>query len=163
MERESDRLHAELLEASKQLSTETVMFHHAAAARLGLHITDHKCLEFVLSRGKATAGQLAQWSGLTTGAITGVLNRLEKAGYIKRVKDPSDLRVVCAVPLPERLGALGEIFGPLGAAMGELYGRYSARELEAMLDYMTRARRILQGQAAQLRAADAGADPEARR
>ncbi|MCJ7841880.1 MarR family transcriptional regulator [Lederbergia sp. NSJ-179] len=129
-------LHLALLEASKQLSTQTVMFHQAIAGHLGLNITDHKCLDLILSRGRATAGQLAEWTGLTTGAITSVLNRLEKAGYIRRTKDPNDLRVVYAEPLYSQLHTIKKAFTPLNDAMLELYSKYSQEELQTILDYL---------------------------
>lgn len=85
---ETAALSASLLDASKRLSTRTVFFHQAVAHHLGLHVTDHKCLDLVLEEGRVTAGRLAEWTGLTTGAITSVINRLEKAGFVRRVKDP---------------------------------------------------------------------------
>ncbi|ANY71285.1 MarR family winged helix-turn-helix transcriptional regulator [Paenibacillus ihbetae] len=132
-----------LIEASKQLSTQTVMFHQAVAAYLGLNITDHKCVDFILSKGRVTAGQLAEWTGLTTGAITSVLNRLEKAGFICRAKDPGDLRVVYAEPVYSQLHAIKEVFAPLNAAMLDLYSKYDQDQLETILDYILHSNQIL--------------------
>jgi Transcriptional regulators len=128
-----------LLDASKRLSTQTVFFHQAAAKYLGLNITDHKCLDIVLGMGRATAGQLAELTGLTTGAITSVINRLEKAGFVRRAKDPRDLRIVYVEPIYANLQPLGDIFGPLGEAMAGVFSRYSADELRLILDYHERA------------------------
>jgi DNA-binding MarR family transcriptional regulator len=139
----SQDLISTLLEASKRLSTQTVFFHQAAAKYLGLHITDHKCLDIVLGMGRATAGQLAERTGLTTGAITSVINRLEKAGFVRRAKDPKDLRVVWVEPIPDNLRPLGDIFGPLGEAMSELFSRYREDELRTILDYLERSARVL--------------------
>jgi Transcriptional regulators len=140
-----------LLDASKRLSTQTVFFHQAAAKYLGLNITDHKCLDIVLSMGRATAGQLAELTGLTTGAITSVINRLEKAGFVRRAKDPSDLRIVYVEPVPDNFQPLGEIFLPLGEAMTELFSRYSADELRLILDYLERSIQVLARQAERLK------------
>lgn len=136
-------LHQPLIDASKQLSTQTVMFHQAVASHLGLNITDHKCMDLILSRGRATAGQLAEWTGLTTGAITSVLNRLEKAGYIRRAKDPGDLRVVYAEPIYSQLHVIQQVFAPLNDAMLELYSKYSQEELQTILDYLVHSNQIL--------------------
>lgn len=144
-------LHAALLEASKRLSTQTVFFHQAVAKFLGLNITDHKCLDIVLGMGRATAGQLAELTGLTTGAITSVINRLEKAGFVRRVKDPSDRRIVWVEPVPSRLEPMREVFAPLGEAMAELYSRYSSDELRLILDYVERSAQVLARQAERLK------------
>jgi len=145
-------LNRALLDASRRLSTQTVFFHQAVAKALGLHITDHKCLDLVVGMGKATAGQLAGMTGLTTGAITSVINRLERAGFVRRTKDPRDLRVVYVEPIPERLQPLFEIFAPLGQAMAELHARYSDEELRLILDYLERSARVLSWQAERLKA-----------
>ncbi|WP_126426935.1 MarR family winged helix-turn-helix transcriptional regulator [Brevibacillus marinus] len=137
---------ASLLDSSKRLSTQTVMFHQAVASSLGLNITDHKCLDLVLGMGKATAGQLAELTGLTTGAITSVINRLEKAGYVRRVKDPKDLRMVIVEPVYAHLQPIKDAFAPLLEAMTSLYSRYSPAELALILDYVERSIHILNQQ-----------------
>jgi DNA-binding MarR family transcriptional regulator len=143
-------LYESLLEATRQLSTQTVFFHQAAAKYLGLNITDHKCLDIVLGMGRATAGQLAELTGLTTGAITSVINRLVKAGFVRRAKDPNDLRIVYVEPIPDSLQPLGDIFGPLGEAMSELFSRYNEDELRLILDYTERSIRVLAREAERL-------------
>lgn len=144
-------LYASLLEASRKLSTQTVFFHQAVAKSLGLNITDHKCLNIVLEMGRATAGQLAELTGLTTGAITSVINRLEKAGFVRRAKDPNDLRIVYVEPIPSNLQPIQDVFAPLGEAMAELYSRYSADELRLILDYLERSAHILAKQTERLK------------
>ncbi|OUM97403.1 MAG: MarR family transcriptional regulator [Thermobacillus sp. ZCTH02-B1] len=143
-----------LLEATRRLSTQTVFFHQAAARYLGLHITDHKCLDIVLGMGRATAGQLAELTGLTTGAITSVINRLEKAGFVRRTKDPRDLRIVYVEPIPDNLRPLADIFGPLGGAMSELFSRYGEGELRLILDYLERSIRVLARETERLKGAN---------
>jgi len=150
---DADDLLPALLEASRRLSTQTVFFHQAVAKFLGLNVTDHKCLDLVLREGRATAGRLAEWTGLTTGAITSVINRLEKAGFVRRVKDPDDLRIVCVEPVPERLGPVEEVFAPLGEAMANLFGRYADDERRLILDFLDRSSRLLSQQAERLRRA----------
>jgi DNA-binding MarR family transcriptional regulator len=79
----------------RELSTVTVLFHSRIAEQMGLSGTDHKCLELVLgAKESLTAGQIAQLSGLSTGAVTGVIDRLERRGFVRRVRDPHDRRKV---------------------------------------------------------------------
>src|SRR5829696_7912643 len=77
---------------ARRHSTAAVLFHHAVADRLGLGPTDHKCLDLLRERGPMTGSDLAALTGLTSGAVTGVVARLERAGYVRREPDPSDGR-----------------------------------------------------------------------
>ena len=80
---------------NRELSTVMVLFHSRVAEQMGLSGTDHKCFELVLrSDGPITAGRIAQLSGLSTGAVTGVIDRLEHRGLVRRVRDPQDRRKV---------------------------------------------------------------------
>src|SRR5581483_2092499 len=109
----------------RDLATKTVLFHHHLAARLGLSVTDLKCLD--LLRGAEvplTARNLADLIGLTGGAITGVADRLEAAGLVERVRDPEDRRRWELRPLPGAQARIAEASAPLGEAMAELAGRY---------------------------------------
>jgi DNA-binding MarR family transcriptional regulator len=76
----------------KEFSTSLVLFQEAIAARLGLNATDYRCLEVIIRRGQMTAKALAEEARLTTGAITGIIDHLEKAGYVERLENPTDLR-----------------------------------------------------------------------
>ncbi|HEV8561147.1 MAG TPA: MarR family transcriptional regulator [Actinophytocola sp.] len=79
----------------RELSTITVLFHSRVAEQMGLSGTDHKCLELVIQAEQSlTAGRIAQLSGLSTGAVTGVIDRLERHGFVRRVRDPHDRRKV---------------------------------------------------------------------
>jgi len=140
-----------LLESSKRLSTQTLMFHQAVASYLNLNITDHKCLDIILGMSKATAGQLAELTGLTTGAITSAINRLEKAGYVRRVKDPNDLRIVIVEPIYSKLHVIKEVFAPLSKAMTQLHSEYHPSELMLILEYLEKSRQILWSQTEQLK------------
>jgi len=89
---ERDALLTALAREARQYSTSTVLFHQVIAERLGLNPTDHKCAEILSRTGPLTAGELADHTGLTTGAITGVVDRLERAGFVRRDRDPEDRR-----------------------------------------------------------------------
>jgi DNA-binding MarR family transcriptional regulator len=137
-----------------ELGARTVLFHQAVADRLGIGLTDQKCLDFVFRAGRGqpvTAGQLAELTGLTTGAITGVLDRLEKAGFIRREKHPHDRRQVVVRLIDDRARELAEIFGPFGRAWQELYARYSAEQMQTIRDFLGRAGTLIAGETERLR------------
>ena len=139
---------------ARELSTWTVLFHTAVAEHLGLGATDHKALGLIEQQGPLTAGELADITGLTTSAITSVIDRLERAGYVARTKDPHDRRkvVLVAVPSPARDAAFNGIFPALRHRVSELCARYSDTELEAISDFMTASIAVLQAEIARLRA-----------
>src|SRR5437867_12726632 len=99
-----------------RLSTATVLFHAAIADRLGVGATDGKCYSILRQTGPITAGELAERTGLTTGAITGVIDRLERADLVCRARDPNDRRRVVLELLndPERERAINQLYEPIG-------------------------------------------------
>lgn len=98
-----------------EMSTETILFHQALADLLGFHITDHRCMHFLHSHGPMPAGRLAELTGLTTAAVTGIIDRLEEAGYVRRVNDPKDRRRTIVEPIRNKKleTKLQTIFTPL--------------------------------------------------
>lgn len=148
---------AELIGAFMQeisrMSTWAVMFHQAASLRMGLNPTDGKCLGVLRETGPLTAGELADLVGLTTGAVTGVIDRLEQRGFARRVADPHDRRRVIIEPVENALQNAGAdvIFGPLAAAtQQEFLDRYTDAELIVILDFVRRGADLMKGQTARL-------------
>jgi DNA-binding MarR family transcriptional regulator len=140
--RERAELLAALNDEFRQLATATILFHQAVADRLGMNVTDHKCADILLRAGPITAGELARRTGLTTGAITGVTDRLERAGFVRRVRDPGDRRRVIIEPLPQRIEReIGPLFESMARAMAELCAHYSTQELAVIRDFTARAHR----------------------
>jgi DNA-binding MarR family transcriptional regulator len=139
-----------------ELSTAVVLFHEAIGQRLGLRAADHKALGIIAAEGPLTAGALAHLTGLSPGAVTGLVDRLERAGHVERGADPADRRrtVISAVTAPK--SDLGEVFASLTADMTELAKRYDEQEAAAIIDYLHRTieilrahtRRLTSGQAA---------------
>lgn len=127
-------------EKFREMSTETIMFHQAVADVLGLHITDHKCLDFIHRFGPMPAGRLAELTGLTTGAVTGIIDRLERAGYVRRANDPKDRRRTIVEPTRNKKleRKLEAIFIPLRDAMHRVLSTYSDVELAFLLDATTK-------------------------
>ena len=123
----------------REMSTETIMFHQAVADVLGLHITDHKCLDLIYRFGAMPAGRLAELTGLTTGAVTGIIDRLEDAGYVRRANDPNDRRRTIVEPTGNKKleRKLEMIFIPLRERMHKLLSSDSDGELAFLLDATT--------------------------
>ena len=136
-----------------RLSTATVLFHQAIADRLGISATDLKCYSILRQTGPITAGELAERTGLTTGAITGVIDRLEQADFVRRARDPNDRRRVVLELLrdAEREQALGALYVPLGRAITELVAQYNAAEQATLLDFLTKATALLEAETVNLR------------
>ena len=126
-------------EKFREMSTETIMFHQAVADKLGLHVTDHKCLDFIYRFGAMPAGRLAELTGLTTGAITGIIDRLEEAGYVRRTNDPKDRRRTIVEPTRNKKleKKIEVLFIPLRDRMHKLLSSYSDSELAFLLDATT--------------------------
>jgi DNA-binding MarR family transcriptional regulator len=118
-------------------------FDHLAAERLGVNETDLHCLNIIQNSGGLTAGELAVESGLTTGAVTGVIDRLEKVGYARRVPDPADRRRV-QVEVTRAFYARAEsIWGPVAADWSSVLSRdFSTEELKLALAFLRRTNEI---------------------
>jgi DNA-binding MarR family transcriptional regulator len=128
-----------IIDKFREMSTETIMFHQAVADELGLPITDHKCLDLIHRFGAMSAGRLAKLTSLTTGAVTGMIDRLEKAGYVRRTNDPKDRRktIVEAISNKKLEKKIEMIFMPLHERMHKFLSSYSNSELTFLLEAMT--------------------------
>jgi DNA-binding MarR family transcriptional regulator len=117
-------------------------FDEVAYAKLGINRTDGRCLDIVENQGPLTAGRLAELSGLTTAAVTAVLDRLERAGYARRVRDQKDRRQVM-VELTPLMGERGaQIWGPLGKEAHAVIGRLSTDELKQVMEFFRLGREV---------------------
>src|ERR1700687_1948169 len=107
----------ELEHAVRRSSALGVLFGQTVASRVGISSSDLECLDFLNLEGRVTAGRLAEVTGLTTGAITGVIDRLEKAGLGRRQRDSQDRRKVFIVIVPENVAKIGRLYEPMRRAV----------------------------------------------
>jgi DNA-binding MarR family transcriptional regulator len=136
----------------RELATKTMLFHSALADRLGLGTTDLKCLDLLrAAQVPLTASNLALLTGLTGGAITGVADRLEAAGFVERVRDLADRRRWELRPKPDRRDEVAALFAPLSESMNKLCSRYSDGELDVLAGFLTELGAILDEQTKRLR------------
>ncbi|MCB0166599.1 MAG: MarR family transcriptional regulator [Anaerolineae bacterium] len=142
--------------AGRAHSTATIMFHTAMAAYFGLSATDWKCGDIIAQKGPLTAGQLAELTGLTTGAITGLVDRLEKVGIAIRRPDPNDRRRVFIESAPGGEERVLPLFDSLIESFSEVTARYSDEELALILDFMQRSGTAMEQEAAKMRAKAGG-------
>ena len=129
-----------LWDLGRKISTQTVFLHQAIAQSVGLNATDTKCIDLIISRpdGLATAGWLSDMTGLTTGAITHILDRLENRGFVERVRDTQDRRKIFIRVRTESLKPLMPRYEAIGKAYMTLAERYEDNDLQLICDYMER-------------------------
>jgi DNA-binding MarR family transcriptional regulator len=124
--------------SARRYSTAAVLFHHAVAERLGLGPTDHKCFDLLREHGPVTGSELAAITGLTTGAITGVVARLEQAGYLRREPDPHDGRKQILFPAPDRLRDIQHVLDPIRKDTAALLEGFDIHQLTAIAEFLAR-------------------------
>ena len=152
MDKQKEIIHA-VREKFTEMSTETILFHQALADLLNLHITDHRCIYFLHSYGAMPAGRLAELTGLTTAAVTGIIDRLEEAGYVRRKNDPKDRRRTIVEPVRNKKleKKLQMVFSPFHEKMYKLFSSYSASELAFLLDALTKSIELTREESKKLR------------
>jgi DNA-binding MarR family transcriptional regulator len=127
----------ELISEFRTAGNQDSAFDNLAAERLGLNRTDLHAVNIIENSGGLTAGELAAASGLTTGAVTGVIDRLERAGYARRVPDPTDRRRVKVEVTPKFYSRADKIWGPMASDWASRLGRrFTAEELERVIEFL---------------------------
>ena len=127
----------DLEHAMRKASAQGTIYASAVADSVGISSSDMDCMDFLNLEGRMTAGRLAELTGLTTGAITGVVDRMEKAGLVRRERDAEDRRKVFIAPAKESMAKLGQLYEPLQRAMQKQSGRYTDAEVRLLLRYAT--------------------------
>src|SRR5690606_4286960 len=115
-----------------------VLFHAAVAERLGLNVTDWKCASLLWREGPCNPSRLAELTGMSSAATTQVIDRLERAGIVKRERDTVDRRkvVLHPVPNPALSEKLQEVFAGLGRSMTQVMQGFTLDQLAAILDFV---------------------------
>lgn len=155
-----EELFAALAHEERLVGVMGVMLTQAIADRVGLTATDLKTIDLFNLFGPMSPGRLAGLTGLTTGGVTRLIDRLERAGFVRREPDPHDRRRVIVRPQqPASEACLKPYYGPMSARMAAMLAKYSAEELGMFLDYTAAARRIFQDEVARVRSESAGDEP----
>jgi DNA-binding MarR family transcriptional regulator len=122
----------------RRMGAQSVLNSQVIAGRFGLHTTDLECLDLIYLHGQASAGELAQATGLTSGAMTALIDRLEAAGYVVREGDPTDRRRRYVRIRAEAIKPIQAVYEPMQAEMFKLWSSFSARDLRVIADFLSR-------------------------
>lgn len=122
----------------RRMGAQSVIVSQTVAARFGLNTTDLEGLDLIQLRGQVSAGQLATATGLTSGAVTALIDRLERAGYVERVDDPADRRRVLVRIREGAIVEIAKVYEPMQKRMFELWSQYGADELTVIENFLTR-------------------------
>jgi len=129
----------------------TDLVDEAVCQLMGINRTDGRCLDILEQKGRMSAGQLAAEARLTSGAITAVIDRLERAGYATRLADPGDRRRVLIEPTPKAFQLAEELMGPIGEAGAPKALEYTDEQLELLVDFLRFGRELQENHAEWLR------------
>lgn len=150
-----------VVRALRRVNFQGTVFGQTVALRLGLSESDIQALETLLETGAATAGRLAEVMNMTTGAITRVIDRLEQAGYVRRVADPADRRRVVVEPVPDKVKAVESLLATVARASEEEIAHYTEAQIELIRDFLSRVEARTREEAERLRESPAGTSPDA--
>ena len=147
--------------ATKTISAQNLVISQAIAEHLAINPSDLECLNLArgASAGGVTAGELAGATGLTSGAITGVIDRLERAGLVVRGRDASDRRKVIVRPTACVEKTVPQLFEPLHRSMTAMWASYSDNQLELILDFLLKCRDLMHAEGVALRQGQRRAKP----
>jgi DNA-binding MarR family transcriptional regulator len=152
MSNKKRQLFVQLIDEVRRSQSATDRYDQAVADATGINRTDMRCLDVIEREGPVPAGRLAEETGLTTGAITTALDRLERAGHARRVRDPNDRRRVLVELTPEARQNTGRFYGEHAALAERLYKRYTEDQLALLLEFVRGSREFNERQAAKLEA-----------
>jgi DNA-binding MarR family transcriptional regulator len=127
---------------ARQYGISNVLFRNLVGERLGVNVTDMECLGLLFHKGIATPSELARHTGLSSGATTAMLDRLEKSGLIERQPNPQDRRGTLIIPAKSGTEGVGPWFSSVRQAQNELVSSYSAEELQVISDFFERSAKM---------------------
>jgi DNA-binding MarR family transcriptional regulator len=150
MSRHKRDVFEELIYEVRRSQEATARFDDAVGDALGLNRTDMRCIDVLQREGRITAGELAEATGLTSGAMTTALDRLERAGFARRVRDAGDRRKVVVEVVPNAVKAAERFYGEHIAMSERLYRRYSQEQIELLLQFVREGREFNERRAAEV-------------
>mgnify|MGYP001409541076 CR=1 FL=1 len=133
----AEELRAEITTLTLRFIADVVLHNQAVAQRLGLGVSDSQFISLLNLNGPLTPGRLAELTGLTTGTVTGVIDRLERAGFVRRERDPADRRKVHVTPVPEAIAAIYEHYSQHGRHLDAVLRRRNTDELRVIAAFLT--------------------------
>ncbi len=143
-DRQSNNLVNKFRTASRQYSDASIFMHEAIERKAGLSGADHKYLGLILQHKELTAGDISKLTGLTTGAVTGLIDRLEKKKLLKRQFTKDDRRKVIIIPNPENsMKLLQPIFSELQQKTADLIASFTEKEIQIIERYFLEATTIM--------------------
>jgi DNA-binding MarR family transcriptional regulator len=137
-QRHKEDLKRQVIRGAREYGIGSVLFRHVVGEMLGVNATDMECLGVIFFKGVATPSELAQYTGLSSGATTAMLDRLERSELIARHPNPKDRRSTHIVLVKETAAKLAPWFTSLREAQEQIVSRYSEQELEMLADFFTR-------------------------
>jgi DNA-binding MarR family transcriptional regulator len=133
----------------QKFAARVVLFHSAVAAKLGLHVTDLKCLR-LLGKEPMSARTLGEKVGLSGPAVTALVDRLEKAGYVIRERVVDDRRSITVRALPEKLREVDSLYAGQRARMSKLLAKYRSEEFSVIANFLEQTTQVLDEEAKKL-------------
>lgn len=132
------RLHEAVIRCLRQFIAGSVLYNQQVADRVGLRLTDMQCINVLELMGPSTPGELARSTGLTTGGVTVMLDRLEKGGYLKREPNPRDRRSVLVHLNPTKVKKMQVFYGEINRRMAALLDETPERELRSFANLLSK-------------------------
>lgn len=150
---ENKELFEELNQAVQWAGTLTVIHTNAIAHRIGLSATEFEAMDLITRFQPITAGRLAEFCGLTSGAITGIVDRLERQGFVRRDRDPQDRRRVFIIPIEdkERSKKVRALYRPITKGFKEYVGKFDEDQICMLIKMQKEANEMVERSIAQLR------------
>jgi DNA-binding MarR family transcriptional regulator len=133
------RLTAAIRESLRELRIQLSLLNHQVGARVELRDVDLDCLDLISRYGPLSPSALARRAGLHPATMTGILDRLERAGWVSRDRDPSDRRAVVVRALRDRGTELFRLYGGMNTSIDQICAGYSDDQLELLADFLRRA------------------------
>jgi DNA-binding MarR family transcriptional regulator len=143
--RTKDDLIATFDRETRRMGSMATLLNHAVAAFAGLHPTDHECLDLLDWTGPLTAGEIGAHLGLSSGAVTGLVDRLESAGWVRRERDDDDRRRVIVHVANDRGEGLWELYQPLAEAIDSYRDGLDPRSLRVVVEFLEMANGAIEG------------------